>query len=113
MASDTIYKIAHLSDLHLTSDDNGTRSEPRIFGPLKGMNTAFRQVVSSTAIQGADLILITGDVTDRGEVEAWRLFWNRIKDAGLADKVRVVPGNHDLCCLSLRLGHHALGQTRS
>ena len=97
------YTIAHLSDLHLTASDTAWRSEPGIFGRLRGMNEAFRQIVATPKIQSADLVLVTGDVTDRGDLDAWRFFWEVVNEAGLADRLRVVPGNHDLCCLSMRL----------
>ncbi len=95
--------IVHLSDLHLTADDGAPRSEPKIFGHLRGMNATFRQLVMCSLVQDADLVLVTGDVTDTGDLEAWRVFSNAVTQAGLVGKVRVVPGNHDLCCLSLRI----------
>jgi predicted phosphodiesterase len=51
----------------------------------------------------ANLIIVTGDVTDRGDIESWKIFWKEIKEAGLSEKVLVVPGNHDVCCLRARL----------
>lgn len=96
------FKIAHLSDLHLTSSDNARRSEPKLFGALKGMNAAFRKIVASSPIQKSDLILITGDVTDRGDLETWKFFWDTVEKAGIKDRIRVVPGNHDVCCLGAR-----------
>lgn len=97
------YRIAHLSDLHLTARDNAARSEPKLFGALKGMNDNFRKIVISKAVQNSDLILVTGDVTDRGDVETWRFFWDMVEEVGIKDRVRVVPGNHDVCCLGARL----------
>ena len=97
------FKIAHLSDLHLTKTDNASRSEPKLYGALKGMNSAFRKIVKHNAIQDSDLVIVTGDVTDRGDKESWHVFWNAIKDAGLMQRVLVVPGNHDVCCLGTRL----------
>lgn len=99
---DKPFKITHLSDLHLTSKDSASRSEPKLFGKLKGMNDAFRKVVVSKPVQTSDLILVTGDVTDRGDIESWKLFWNIVNEAGIRDRVRVVPGNHDVCCLGAR-----------
>ncbi len=65
------------------------------------MNDAFRQIICSAAIREADLILITGDVTDRGELKAWETFWSILDAAGLTKKVLVIPGNHDVGCLGL------------
>ena len=97
------FRIVHLSDLHLTKRDGASRSEPKLFNKLKGMNTAFRKIVVSKPIQKADLILVTGDVTDRGDIESWNVFWGTINDAGLKDRTHVIPGNHDVCCLGARL----------
>lgn len=97
------FRIAHLSDLHLTAKDGAARTEPKLFGQLGGMNEAFRRIVLSPKIQAADLVLVTGDVTDRGELDSWRVFWDAINAAKLRDKVLVVPGNHDVCCLGMRL----------
>jgi 3',5'-cyclic AMP phosphodiesterase CpdA len=94
--------IIHLSDLHLTSKERAFRSEPRLFGRLSGMNVAFRKIVQSPPLQRANLILVSGDVTDRGEIDAWKVFWDALKTAGLANRVLVVPGNHDVCCLGVR-----------
>jgi len=97
------FRIAHLSDLHLTADDNASRSEPKLYGRLRGMNAAFRRVVASDGVRDANLVLVTGDVTDRGDLDAWRVFWAAIDGAGLRGRLLVVPGNHDVCCLGLRV----------
>jgi 3',5'-cyclic AMP phosphodiesterase CpdA len=103
MENEKQFVIAHLSDLHLTASDNKGRRSPRIFGSLKGMNEAFRNIIKSQPIRDADLIIVTGDITDRGDIESWEFFWKEIKAAGLSDRVMVVPGNHDVCCLGARL----------
>jgi len=102
-ASGSPFRIAHLSDLHLTASDRAPRSEPKLYGALTGMNDAFRKLVVSRPVQQADLVLITGDVTDRGDLKAWEIFWRTVEDAGLKERIRIVPGNHDLCCLGARL----------
>ena len=56
--------IAHLSDLHLTASDHHSRRNPKIFGTLKGMNEAFRNIIKSRPIRDANLIIVTGDITD-------------------------------------------------
>ncbi|MCK4998901.1 MAG: metallophosphoesterase, partial [Anaerohalosphaera sp.] len=103
MTNNKPFKIIHLSDLHLTKTDNTSRSEPKLFGALKGMNAAFRQIVKDTAVQNSDMVIVTGDVTDRGDIESWRIFWDIIKNAGLTKRTHVIPGNHDVCCLGARL----------
>jgi 3',5'-cyclic AMP phosphodiesterase CpdA len=95
-------RIVQLSDLHLTKNDNDVRTETKLFGKLKGMNQAFRRVIASKPVREADLILVTGDVTDRGDLEAWKVFWDGVNAAGVKDKILVLPGNHDMCCLGMR-----------
>lgn len=97
------YRIVHLSDLHLTSSDKKARSEPKLFGKLTGMNKAFRKLVKARPVQETDLVLVTGDVTDRGDIGSWHVFWDAIKTAGLIKRMLVVPGNYDMCCLGWRL----------
>jgi 3',5'-cyclic AMP phosphodiesterase CpdA len=97
------FVIAHLSDLHLTSTDRRSRSEPKLFGKLKGMNAAFRKIARSKPVQECDLLLFTGDITDDGSIEAWNVFWKAIQTSGLEKKCVVVPGNHDVCCLGSRI----------
>ena len=94
--------IVHLSDLHLTASDNNSRSELKLFGFLKGMNGYFRQIIDSRAVKEAAAVIITGDVTDRGDLDTWKVFWNLIDEAKLHSRVIVVPGNHDMCCLGWR-----------
>jgi len=103
MGKDRPFTIVHLSDLHLTASDSGSRSEPKLFGKLRGMNAACRKILQTPFVREADLILVTGDVTDRGEIEAWKVFWGAVEAAGLTKKVLVVPGNHDVGCLGFRL----------
>ncbi len=112
MARPQPFRIAHLSDLHLTRKDNLKRSEPKLFGALRGMNDAFRRIVTTREIQESDFVLVTGDVTDRGDLESWRVFWSAVRGAGLADRIRVVPGNHDVCWLgAVRLPGRELEKT--
>jgi len=94
------YRIVHLSGLHLTtSSDAKARSELNMFGKLHGMNVAFRKLVHAKPVQESDLVLVTSDVTDRGDIGSWHVFWEAIKGAGLLRRVLVVPGNHDIYCL--------------
>jgi 3',5'-cyclic AMP phosphodiesterase CpdA len=97
------FSIVHLTDLHLTRSDGDHRSSPKLWGELKGMNAAFRKLVRAPLLQKSNLIIVTGDVTDRGHIDSWQLFWNTLRDAGLQDRVSVVPGNHDVCCLGARI----------
>ncbi|MCH8999307.1 MAG: metallophosphoesterase [Proteobacteria bacterium] len=77
------FRIAHLSDLHLTAKDNGRRSEPKLpHQRLKGMNEAFTAVLRSQKIQTAGAIIVTGDITDKGDRPTWKRFGQLLKEAG-------------------------------
>ena len=78
MPNKNSFVIAQLTDLHLTPTENKARSEASLFGALKGMNDRFRRFIRCDEIQKADRVLVTGDVTDRGDIETWRLFWTEI-----------------------------------
>lgn len=95
------YSIMQLTDLHLTDDDDQSRTEPKVFGALKGMNARFRGLLDSQQVMDADLLLVTGDITDTGEMASWSHFWNAISESGHHDKTRVVLGNHDVASLKL------------
>jgi 3',5'-cyclic AMP phosphodiesterase CpdA len=94
--------IAHLSDLHLTADDASPRSEARLFGRLRGMGGHLERLLAHPPLRACDLAVVTGDVTDHGHLAEWQRFWDLVSDAGLRDRVAVVPGNHDVCCLGVR-----------
>jgi 3',5'-cyclic AMP phosphodiesterase CpdA len=98
------FHIVQLSDLHLTARDDASRTQPDLFGALTGMNAAFRRLLAAPAVAEADLIVVTGDVTDRGDLASWRVFWDALGAVGLAARCLVVPGNHDVCCLTMRVG---------
>ena len=92
--------LDRLSDLHLTAGDDGRRSEPKLpHQRLKGMNEAFKTVLLSPKVQNYESILITGDITDKGDHETWLRFNTFLKSAGVREKTSVVIGNHDICGL--------------
>jgi 3',5'-cyclic AMP phosphodiesterase CpdA len=73
--------IAHLSDVHFGAHD------PRIVGALENLLPEMRP----------DLVVISGDFTQRARVEQYRMacrFLDGLEQAGLA--VLAVPGNHDI-----------------
>src|SRR5574340_58990 len=66
------------------------------------MNQNYRVLMESVAKSNAAAVLVTGDVTDRGEQRAWEIFWEGIRGNGLEDRTWFVPGNHDVCVLGMR-----------
>ena len=77
--------LAHLSDLHLGR------------GPREA--AALRAMVAALVATGVDHVVVTGDVTHRGRLDELASF--RRLTAPIADRMTVVPGNHD------RLGEDA------
>lgn len=96
----TSFSIAHLSDLHLTSNASDERSEFS-FGRLRGMNIACNHVLKTPEVQACDLVLITGDVTDKGHLGAWDALNQMLLSARLRERTLIVAGNHDICGLSI------------
>lgn len=91
--------IAHLSDLHLTSTADGCRKEDR----ARGMNANLARLLSYDLVRNADLVIITGDVSDRGHLAAWNVLWSSVRESDVdLRKFVVIPGNHDAACLGLR-----------
>jgi 3',5'-cyclic AMP phosphodiesterase CpdA len=94
-----VVSIAHISDLHLTATAEGCRKEDR----ARNMNANLVRLLDHDPLRNADLIVVTGDVSDRGELAAWNVFWSSVREARLGcQKIVVVPGNHDAACLGLR-----------
>ena len=87
-------RILHLSDLHLHEGD-----DPEIL--LQPLLTDLRDRVEGLALEKLDFVVVSGDLSNRasaGELDAARTFLSRLAEAtGLtAERVIVVPGNHDL-----------------
>jgi len=92
-------RVAHISDLHLTATDDGRRKEDR----AQNMNANLCRILRHTPLQEADLVVVTGDISDRGELAAWNVLWAAARDASLDHRrILVIPGNHDAACLGLR-----------
>lgn len=84
--------VVHWSDLHLTATDDGRRAERGIGG-----NVALRTIVErdEQLLSQADVILITGDMTDSGSAEEWRSLFEIVPEH-LRARCIIFGGNHDL-----------------
>jgi Calcineurin-like phosphoesterase len=109
---DGALRLAHLSDLHVTEGDDVRlveRASP-------GGNAALERLLDADAVTDADLVLITGDITDRGTAVSWRCFLDAVAERELNDRVVIVPGNHDLALVDPldgeRRREHALRSDR-
>jgi hypothetical protein len=97
-------KVAHLSDLHVNEGPRVRMCERH----TPGGNAHLARVLDSPALADIDLLLVTGDVTDRGTAASWRSFVSLIEERGLEDKLILVPGNHDLAFVDHVVRHRAL-----
>ncbi len=88
--SKDVYRIAHLSDLHLT-----------------GMNLDFDcclALVEDASAHGANHLIISGDLVDAGEMKVLKAFVAALKRLGWAgsNRLTIIPGNHDIFPASIR-----------
>jgi hypothetical protein len=94
-----VWRIAHLSDIHVVGERYGFRIESGRSGP-RG-NERLRQAMAQLDVlcgkDPIDVILITGDLTDAGRSSEWAEFLDVLRShPKLAERVLVLPGNHDL-----------------
>ncbi len=94
-----VWRVAHLSDVHVVGERYGFRIESGRLGP-RG-NERFRAVLTAleaiATTEPLDAILITGDMTDAGRSSEWSEFLDAMAEhPRLAGRVLVLPGNHDV-----------------
>lgn len=94
-----IWRIAHLSDIHLVGERYGFRIESGRMGPQG--DARFRRVLERLeeidATDPLDVILITGDATDAGRSIEWAEFLDAVSALPrIAGRVLMLPGNHDI-----------------
>ena len=80
-------KFIHITDTHLLKKDNVLHQ----LDPLKRFELCVRSIRENH--QDAHCIVVTGDLADRGEQEAYELFKQEISTTGLP--VYSILGNHD------------------
>ena len=94
-----VWRVAHLSDVHIVGERYGFRIESGRGGP-RG-NERLRRVMArlegAHAADPLDLVLITGDMTDAGRSSEWAEFFDILAaHPDLAGRTLVLPGNHDV-----------------
>jgi hypothetical protein len=96
---DRTWRIAHLSDIHVVGERYGFRIEsgragPRGNGRLNRLLALLDLVHTKNPV---DAIVITGDMTDAGRSAEWSEFFDAMMAyPRLAERVLILPGNHDL-----------------
>src|SRR3984957_14687951 len=94
-----VWRVAHLSDIHIVGERYGFRIESGR-GGARG-NERLRRVMGRLEAEHAarpiDLIFITGDMTDAGRSGEWAEFFDILAGhPDLADRILILPGNHDV-----------------
>jgi hypothetical protein len=94
-----IWRVAHLSDLHIVGERYGFRIESGRSGP-RGNDRLFRvleRLEEEDEHYPLDIVLVTGDVTDAGRSAEWAEFLGTLaKFPRLARRTLILPGNHDV-----------------
>ena len=94
-----VFRVAHLSDIHIVGERYGFRIESGRGGP-RGNDRLKRVMASletSHAARPLDLVLITGDMTDAGRSAEWAEFFDIASGhPSLAERMLILPGNHDV-----------------
>jgi 3',5'-cyclic AMP phosphodiesterase CpdA len=94
----SLFRVAHLSDLHLVGERYGYRMEPGNHGPQgnKCVFDAFERLAAIHASRPIHRVLVTGDITDAGTRAEWLAFLDLIgRFPELRSRMSLVPGNHD------------------
>ena len=95
-----MWRIAHLSDVHVVGERFGFRLESGRVGP-RGNDRLERLLVRLEKIDARkplDHILVSGDITDAGRAGNGRSSFRRpaLRHPTLADRMLIIPGNHDI-----------------
>jgi predicted MPP superfamily phosphohydrolase len=94
-----LWRVAHLSDLHVVGERYGFRIESGRAGPRgnERLDQALARLAAIHAAQPLDHVLITGDMTDAGRASEWAEFLDALSlHPDLAARTIVLPGNHDV-----------------
>ena len=94
-----IWRVAHLSDIHIVGERYGFRIESGRGGPRgnERVKRVMARLEAEHAARPLDLILITGDMTDAGRSAEWAEFFDILAGhPDLAGRMLILPGNHDV-----------------
>ena len=92
-------RLAHLSDFHLLAPRDRPDWRLRWIAAGRPLDADARYARAVRALRhasGADLVVLTGDLTESGSVAQFRTFADALAEAQLdPDQVVFLPGNHD------------------
>jgi 3',5'-cyclic AMP phosphodiesterase CpdA len=95
----SVFRVAHLSDLHIVGERYGCRMETGTHGPQGNQCVldALQRLAAIHASRPLHRVLVTGDITDAGIRAEWAEFVDLIGDfPELRSRMSLVPGNHDV-----------------
>lgn len=95
-------RIAHLSDLHLLSEDRRSRSWAAQFVSLHrpldlvGRKEKLVRALQQAKARGAEHVVLSGDLTEVGASAEFEVLAHLLADSPFAPRqITLVPGNHD------------------
>ncbi|MBO4227022.1 metallophosphoesterase [Bradyrhizobium neotropicale] len=94
-----IWRVAHLSDVHVVGERYGFRIECGRAGPRgnERFAAALARLAAIHAADPLDHVLISGDMTDAGRASEWAEFLEALSEhPDLAARTLLLPGNHDV-----------------
>ena len=103
---DTLFRVVQLTDLHLLGDQGARLRDVDTGATCRTVLAAARR-----DLERADLLLLTGDVTERGEAAAYARLRRDLDALGADGWVHALPGNHDDPS-RLAAHFHATGKAR-
>ena len=95
----SLFRVAHLSDLHVVGERYGYRMETGTHGPQGNecVRDALERLARIHATRPLHHVLVTGDITDAGTRAEWAEFVDLIGHfPQLRSRMSLVPGNHDI-----------------
>ena len=94
-----VWRVAHLSDVHVVGERYGFRIESGRGGPRgnERLEQALVRLAALHAEQPLDLVLLSGDMTDAGTSAEWAEFLDIVgAHPELVRRMLILPGNHDI-----------------
>jgi hypothetical protein len=94
-----IWRIAHLSDVHVVGERYGFRIESGRKGPRgnERFHATLAKLAEIHAAEPLDVVLFSGDMTDAGRSGEWAEFLEALgRHPDLAAIAVMLPGNHDV-----------------
>jgi hypothetical protein len=94
-----VWRVAHLSDIHIVGERYGFRIESGRGGPRgnERLRRVMARLEAEHALRPIDLVFITGDMTDAGRSGEWAEFFDILAGhPDLAGRTLILPGNHDV-----------------